>query len=66
MDCSNYNITKLPIKNAKKGELDYVAWARYINNNAEAINRRIEAEQPSLFEAATIEGKEEYERITSI
>lgn len=66
MDCSNYNITKLPIKNAKKGELDYVAWARYINNNAEAINRCIEAEQPSLFEAATIEGKEEYERITSI
>lgn len=64
MNCSNYNITKLPVN--KKGELDYVAWARYMNNNAEAINRRIEAEQPSLFDEATKEGTKEYERLKAI
>lgn len=64
MNCSNYNIAKLPVD--KKGELDYVAWARYMNNNAEAINRRIEAEQPTLFDEATKEGTNEYERLRSI
>lgn len=64
MNCSNYNITKLPPKNRLNGELDYEIWSRYTNNNAQAINRFIKAEYPSLFEQATLEGQREYEQFS--
>lgn len=65
MNCSNYNITKLPPKNKKNGELNYEIWAKYTNNNADAINRKIQSELPSLFDEATIEGRKEYELLNS-
>ncbi|WP_419771326.1 MAG: SbcC/MukB-like Walker B domain-containing protein [Candidatus Marinarcus sp.] len=61
MDCSNYNIAKLPPKNKHNGELNYETWSKYTNNNAEAINRLIQSELPSLFNLAEIEGRKEYE-----
>jgi len=62
MDSSNYNIIMREPNNGKNGELDYITWARYSNNNAKSIIRLIESEKSSLFKEAEIEGKLEYAR----